>query len=119
LIRGDEHAAFACGEQFPRVEGEGGQVRSRADGPAAVYGAYCAGGVLDHGDSARLAKRPHRVEIGEDRDGCDVTRGIRGGYERQRWDDDLVARLDPGCYESKVQGRGTRGDRDPVADADC
>ena len=123
------------------MEGEGSQVGARADRPAAVYGADCAGGILDHRDPARLAKRPHGVKIGRDAclvdedhgarargqarldrrrrqvlgglvdvgeygHGSDIARRVRGRDERERGDDDLVTRADPGDHEGQVQGRG-------------
>ena len=64
------------------MEGECGQVGSRADRAAAVGRPRRAGRVLDDGDAARIAERPHRVEVR--RDACLVHQDHRAGAVGQQ-----------------------------------
>ena len=62
-VRRGEHAAFTRGEELARVKGEGGERGPGADRAAPVRGSGGAGGVLDHGDLARIAQRADRIQV--------------------------------------------------------
>ncbi len=70
------------------------------------------------GDGLRVEVARRAQDVGEDRCGPAVAHHVGRGDERERRDDDLVARTDPQQVHAQVQGRGARGRRDAVCRPD-